>query len=52
MIRILNLFIGFLCLALTATSIANGLGSDAEFDFYLNVLFPILLIGIPVYFAI
>jgi len=52
MLRVLNLIIGFLCLALTAASIANGLGSDTDFDFYLNVLFPVVLLGIPISFAI
>jgi len=52
MIRILNLLIGFLCMVLTATSIANGLGSETDFDFYLNIFFPILLIGVPIFFAI
>jgi H+/Cl- antiporter ClcA len=52
MIRVLNLIIGFLCLSVTATSIANGLGSETDFDLYLNILFPVLLIGTPIFFAL
>jgi len=52
MIRVLNLLIGILCLAITATSIANGLGSQLDFDLFLNTLFPFLFIGVPLYFLI
>lgn len=52
MLRILNLIIGFLCLSVTITSVLDSLGIENEFDKYLNPLFPILFIGLPIGFAI
>ena len=52
MIRILNLIIGLLCLSVTVGSISDGLGYESDFDFYINLLFPVLFIGVPFFFLI
>jgi cytochrome bd-type quinol oxidase subunit 2 len=52
MIRILNLIIGLLCLTVTVGSISDGLGYESDFDFYINLLFPVLFIGVPFFFLI
>ena len=50
MLRNLGLIIGFICFSLTLTSILNGLGNKTEFGNYLFPLFPILLIGLPIFY--
>jgi hypothetical protein len=52
MLRILNLLIGVLCLSLTLMSILDGLEIENDLDKYLEPLFPILLIGLPVFYII
>lgn len=52
MLRILGLIIAFMCLALTLTSVLFGLGYKIEFEKYLALLFPILLIGFPIFYVI
>lgn len=52
LLRILNLFIGFLCISLTLMSVLDGLGIQHELDTYLGPLLPILLIGLPILYMI
>lgn len=52
MLRILNLLIGLLCLLVTSMSVLDGLGIENRLDKYLEPLFPILLIGIPIFYVI
>lgn len=50
MIRLMNLVIALLCFFLTAVSIADGLGTPTNFARYIHIIFPILFIGIPLFF--
>ncbi len=52
MMRILSFVIGCLCFVFTVISILNGLGHDTTFQRYFDLIFPILLIGIPVFYMI
>lgn len=52
MLRILNLLIGLLCLSVTSMSVLDGLGIENGPDKYLGPLFPILLIGLPIFYVI
>ena len=52
MLRIIGLIIGFMCLSLTLISILNGLGNTTEFEKYFQPLFPVLLVGIPIFYII
>ena len=52
MLRILNLFVGLLCISLTLMSVLNGLGIENGLDEYLGLLFPVLLIGLPIVYVI
>lgn len=52
MLRIINLLIGFVCVSLTLMSILDGLGIENGFSKYLGSLFPILLIGFPIFYLI
>ncbi len=52
MLRVIGLIIGVMCLFLTSTSILNGLGNKTEFGNYFEPFFPILLVGIPIFYMI
>src|SRR5690554_2305763 len=52
MLRIIGLIIGFISFVLTVTSIMSGLGNTTDFEKYFVPLFPILLIGVPVFYVI
>ena len=52
MLRILNLLIGLLCFSVTTISVLDGLGIENGLDKYLGPFFPILLIGLPIFFVI
>lgn len=52
MLRILNFIIGMLCLSVTVMSVMDGLGIENDFAVFLGPLFPILLIGLPLFYVI
>lgn len=51
-LRTLALVLAIMCLLLTLTSILYGLGFNTGYSNYLFPLFPVLLIGIPVFLVI
>lgn len=52
MLRIIGLIIALICFVLTVTSILNGLGDTTNFEKYFMPLFPVLLIGVPIFYVI
>lgn len=52
LVRIIALVIGFMCLSMTLSAILNGLGNTTKFDTYFDPIFLILLIGLPIFYAI
>jgi cytochrome bd-type quinol oxidase subunit 2 len=52
MLRVLSLIIGIMCFTFTLTSVLKGLGKKTSFDIFIEPLFPILLIGLPIFFLI
>lgn len=52
MLRILNLLIGLLCLAITLLSILSALDIETNLLYYFVMLSPALLIGLPFFYVI
>jgi uncharacterized membrane protein len=52
MLRLINLLIALLCFTVTSLSILDGLGVEQSFDRYVDPIFLILLVGIPILYAI
>lgn len=52
LLRILNVFIGFLCLSVTIMSVLDGLKIDHNLGNYLGPLFIVLFVGLPVWFVV
>jgi hypothetical protein len=52
MFRLLSLCIAFMCFTMTLFSIFSGLDKPVAFYGYLEPLYPVLLVGIPIFYSI